>query len=343
MRRWCFAVVVFLFSLPAVAGNVIFVTIDGVRYQEFFGGVQKPGRAKLPRGTDLMPLLHDSAKRGEAWIYGDGITSGTFRVGNRVAMSLPGYRGILSGEFESTCRSNQCPNIDHDTVFDGLIDRGFRSEDLAAFTSWEGLGFALENHPGRIARDVDHDAYPKANVSPEEAALARAIERLERDDKPIWGSRRDRYTYALGRTYLGFHRPRFLYLSFVDSDEYGHLDEYRNYTRSLLSYDVWIADLRRELRKMGDYGDDTTIVLTTDHGRGKGFLWHSHGKWSPSSFRTWAVVFPSPKILREKSISPRKSANYSQLDFRPTFESLLGVEVTSDKRHPGKSLVESRP
>lgn len=321
-------------------GNVIFVTIDGVRFQEFFGGVRKPARAGRPLGTPLFPGLRESAASGEAWLFGDGAEGGAFRVGNLAALSLPGYRGILSGEFEDRCRKNDCANVDRDTIFDGLIDRGFAREDLAAFASWANLGRALERRPGRINRDVAHGTYPAEGASTEERAEAARIEAAERADLPSWGDRRDVYTYALGRLYLERRRPRFLYLSFLDSDEYGHRNEYRNYADSLLRYDAWISELRSALAAMGEYGENTSIVLTTDHGRGRGFLWSVHGAGVASAFRTWAAVIPSLR-LRAEGIRPRLARNYTQLDLRPTLEDLLGVPMASDRRHPGRSLVSS--
>jgi predicted AlkP superfamily pyrophosphatase or phosphodiesterase len=250
---------------------------------------------------------------------------------------LPGYRGILSGEFEDRCKGNDCANIDRETIFDGLFERGFAREDLAAFTSWDRLGRALERHPGRIARDVEHGAYPVLDPSPEERAEAEALAQSDRADHPVWGSRRDRYTYALARLYLANHRPRFLYISLLDSDEYGHLGQYRDYADALLRYDGWIAELRTDLREMGEYGENTSIVLTTDHGRGAGLFWSSHGKMFPSSYRTWAAVIPSDR-LRQAGAVPRIAEKYTQLDFRPTLETLLGVSPTADAVHPGRSL-----
>ncbi|MBS1961272.1 MAG: alkaline phosphatase family protein [Bdellovibrionales bacterium] len=333
----------FVFAVtPAIAGNVIFITLDGVRYQEFFGGVQKPGRATRPRGMPLFPKLRSSARAGEAWIYGDGRETGEFRVGNLAALSLPGYRAMLSGEFEDRCRGNDCENIDRETIFDGMIDRGFPARDVTAFTSWDGLGRALESHPGRITRDVDRDPYPTTAVDPDEKSRAEAIMRLDSADRPIWGARRDAYTFSLAKLYLERHRPRFLYLSLLDSDEYGHLNRYRAYTDALLRYDGWIAELRDLLAGMGEYGEDTSIVVTTDHGRGRGWFWATHGKKVASSFRTWAVVLPSAKLRSEGVVRPRKADGYSQLDIRPTLESLLGLPKVGapSANRTGISLVE---
>jgi arylsulfatase A-like enzyme len=111
----------------------------------------------------------------------------------------------------------------------------------------------------------------------------------------------------------------------LDSDEFGHLNRYREYTDSLLRYDRWIAELREALDEMGEYGRNTSIVVTTDHGRGRSFFWAAHGPNYSNSFRTWAAVIPSDRNRVELKVHRRNSREYSQLDIRPTLEQLLGI------------------
>lgn len=317
---------------PALAEpNVILITLDGVRFQDFFGGVRKR--------TPLFPRLHASARDGDAWLFGDGGKGGVFRVANEVAVSLPGYRAILSGEFEDRCRGNGCANIDRETIFDGLADLGFSRGELAAFASWKEVGLALEKNPGKISRAVARGEYPSAEATAEELEAARKIAHADEVDPTGWGSRRDVHTYSLARLFLAHHRPRFLYLSFLDADEYGHLKRYREYSASLLRYDAWIADLSAELARMGEYGEETSIVITTDHGRGRGPFWAGHGRGIPNSFRTWAAVIPSPRIRAAGGVLPRIAREFSQVDLRPTIEGLLGFGPEELPVRSGQSLV----
>lgn len=323
----------------ALAGNVVFITVDGVRFQEFFGGVQKPALAGLPRGTRLFPALEADADRGGTWVFGDGKRTGMFRVADFSAVSLPGYRAMLSGEFEDRCWGNGCRNIDRETIFDGLARRGFARGSVAAFTSWEGLGRALESSPGGIVRDVGHGTYPTEGASAEERLAAGDIAAQDQSNLPPWGGRRDPYTYAAAKLYLEHHHPRFLYLSLGDTDEFAHLKQYRNYVDSLRRYDAWIVELRNLLLTMGDYGADTSIVLTTDHGRGAGAFWSFHNSLFSSAFRTWAAVIPSARLRMNGQIRPRVSRAYDQRDIRPTLETLLGVESDVTPLRTGQSLV----
>lgn len=325
----------------AEAGNVIFVTVDGVRYQEFFDGVRYWIPGGLPPGAPVFPRLWESIGKGEAIVFGSPENHGKIFVGNNAALSLPGYRSLLSGEFEDRCDNNQCPNTDRETIFDGLVTRGWGKESMATFASWSGIGRAIESRPGRIERSVEFEGFPDVRMPDSDRSEINSIIERAKTDRPVWGeSRFDKYTYALGEKYLAGIRPRFLYLSFVDSDDYGHLNWYHDYINSIVTYDGWIAELRDRLAKMGDYGDDTSIVVTTDHGRAWGPFWGEHGRGigiGRSSFRTWAVVIPSKKLMRE-GVHVRKASSYHQMDIRPTIEMLLGVPSKPDAQ--GKSMIE---
>jgi hypothetical protein len=335
-------------SAPARAagteGNVILVTLDGVRFQEFFYGVQMPERAGVPWQTPLFPNTWAAVRGNEAFIFGTERDHGKMWVGNSNGVSLPGYRSILSGEFEDRCSDNDCANIDRETVIDSLVDRGLPSEKVGAIASWDGIGRSLQSRSGKISRSVSFEGFPDVPLEDEERLSVDALAELARWDLPQWhGSRKDIYTYELGLRYINATRPRFFFWSFVDSDEYGHLNQYRAYTSSLLRYDRWIARLRRALERMGEYGDETSIVVTTDHGRYPGALWFTHGGKMGGGRRVWAVVFPSARILRENAVTARKSASYSHLDIRPTLETLLGIPSEASDQRSGQALIQIGP
>ena len=76
-----------LFVCPAFAGNVIFITVDGVRPEDAASVFQ-----------DATPYRY------------------SLRVSNSSAKSLPGYRTLFTGDFEEECIDNyDCENIDRET------------------------------------------------------------------------------------------------------------------------------------------------------------------------------------------------------------------------------------
>lgn len=311
--------------------NVILVTLDGVRFQEFFDGVQR--RSNLPKGTELLPKLKESVKKGEAFLIKN------MTIANTAALSLPGYRSILTGDFEKKCKTNNCSNIGRETIFDYLADLGLAKNQLGAFASWVKVGVALESRSGNVTRSVEMEDYVDSGLSPEDQSRVTSIQNAMTTDLPGWkGSRFDKYTHELGKIFIKTHQPQFTFISYVDSDEYAHDNNYNGYVRAIKTADDQLADLKKLLDSLGEYGEETSIVITTDHGRGTGLLWTSHTRAFPSANKVWAVVIPSRKILSAENFKIRCSPSYSHKDIRPTLETLLGIPVRTGNGK-GASLI----
>ena len=71
---------------------------------------------------------------------------------------------------------------------------------------------------------------------------------------------------------------RFLWIALNDSDEWGHLADYKNHVATLKIYQEWLLELFRILSESGLDGTQTSVIVTTDHGRGQGPAWKDHGQ-----------------------------------------------------------------
>lgn len=296
-RRMIFPLLVSLVltSLPAFAGNVILITLDGVRFE------------------DARPEF-----------AGTGALEFPLRVSTSSAVSLPGYRAIFTGEFESRCEHNYgCGNIDRETLIDRLVDQGVPEERLGAFASWAGLDLALESKP-RAFRMVN------GKISGASGKLSRELlDRLHStattalSDLPEWGSAiRDEYTRSMAMDFIRTQSPQFFYVGLLDTDEWAHRKDQRRYHEAHEQSVAWIGELRKTLAAMGDYGRDTTIIVSTDHGRGRWPFFSGHGKGIAHSFQSWAQVYlPATKqgLATEGAIELRE-----QTDLRPLIERILG-------------------
>lgn len=319
--------------------NLIFITLDGVRYHEIFNGVQKSRQAGEPRKTPILPNV-DRVFREQGFVFGDRNRSGgsTMKISNRISLSQPGYRSILTGEFEQQCRSNDCGMIERETVIDRLMDEGLAPQEVATFASWNVIDLCLESRNSRSVKSVAFDSI-QGLPAIESAHFEKIVEQA-RADRPSWGgSRRDQYTFEMGLKYLKQYRPRFLYLSFVDTDEYAHEGDYPGYVRALREFDERFVILMRTLESLGEYGKETSIVITTDHGRGRWFLWKNHSKEWIDSTRVWALVLPSIGLRERSQVERVAKKRYSHVDIRPTLETLLGLSPREARRDRGESLV----
>jgi phosphopentomutase len=132
-------------------------------------------------------------------------------------------------------------------------------------------------------------------------------------------TRLDADTWPKAFAYLKANKPRFLYISLNDADERGHAGDYSGYLKALRQYDAWLVELVAALDAMGDYGANTTLIVTTDHGRGLLWDWRNHGG-RPMSRRVWMYA-RHPRMSR-KGLTVLGG---SHVDLRPTIEKALGL------------------
>jgi predicted AlkP superfamily pyrophosphatase or phosphodiesterase len=287
-----FLILPFTYAKEKEPQNVILITVDGVRFQEIFSYGHKINSKRLPN-------LHGLQSDNKLWAYN------RMKISNKPAISLPGYYAIMSGKFEKKCKRNLCPNIEKETFFDYFAKLNIPSKKLAAFASWERLELALESNPGNITRNVAFAPFSDSEATVDEENWINNINAMAQGHRPPWGgSRYDRFTFELAKYYIKKHRPRITYIQLVDTDEYAHLGERKKYEQAIKTFDQWTSELLELLASLGgDYGRNTSVVITTDHGRGRGFLWKHHSKEYLSAKRVWALIIPSQEMLETKQIT----------------------------------------
>ena len=108
--------------------------------------------------------------------------------------------------------------------------------------------------------------------------------------------------FRSAKEYLALKKPRVFYVNFGENDEWAHAGRYDHYLASIVNVDRFIRELWETAQSMPEYRDSTTLVLTTDHGRGAGLeSWKSHGKAIPESREWWtAAMGPDTPALGER-------------------------------------------
>ncbi|HEY2744905.1 MAG TPA: alkaline phosphatase family protein [Polyangia bacterium] len=271
--------------------NVIVVTIDGVRWQDVFGGidVERARVAGMPACAisdgDLTPNLHRYFAAGGVVIgapgYGEMVASGPSFV------SLPGYEEIFTGR-TSTCTSNFCDHISAATIVDELrAELRLGADRIAVVTSWETIARAAAADERALTISAGrHGGVTRDGVGVDRRAARVLAEAAAADAYPGWFDYRpDRYTAPLALEYLATERPRFLFVGLGDTDEYAHRHDYAGYAEALRAADAFVGKLMTTLATLDGYGAETTVIVTTDHGRAAGFS--GHGADAPESRRVW--------------------------------------------------------
>lgn len=295
--------------------NVILFTWDGIRNQEFFRGTGWLLETKLPkeeRGEVLNEFWRTHAPQG--LVLGG---NNRYMIGSRVSVSLPSYQAIMVGK-PTECRKNNCEAVTEETLPESLrTNLKLDKKDIAAFASWNRIIAAIAKDPSQIT----HGIFPEKFDDGTNDEVFKKLHESSLTDLPSWhGSRKDKYTFDIAHHYLKKHCPRFLYISLVDSDEFAHKGDYKGYVNSIRTYDDYLNQLIKTLDSLGDYGKNTTLLVTTDHSRGAGPLWRGHGHTTMTEKNVFLFA-------RGRGVSPqgRTKDKGNHLLLRPTIEALMGI------------------
>ena len=324
--------------------NVIVVTLDGVRWQEVFGGAaleyfssehggvrdsaELAGRfwraTASERRQALMPFLWGTVVR-EGQIFGDSARGAPAYVTNGLWFSYPGYNELLSGAPDPRIDSNDKipnPNV---TVLEWLHSLpGYRGR-VAAFGSWDVLPFIVNTTRSGVSANGDGPPFPQPGTPRE-----RELNALAADLPPIWGeaARLDGPTMWAALEHLRMQRPRVVYVMLGETDEWAHGRRYDLYLDAACRGDRFVGRLWEAAEAMPEYRGKTALVVTTDHGRGDSpMTWTDHGREVPAARRIWiAVLGPTTPAL-----GVRTNVGTTQAQVAATIAALLGLNFHATK------------
>jgi hypothetical protein len=97
------------------------------------------------------------------------------------------------------------------------------------------------------------------------------------------------------------HKPRVVFIGLGETDEYAHMGRYDLYLEQINKIDRMIAELWHWAQTTPGYKDNTSFLITTDHGRGsRESKWTSHSTFIRGSSQTWmALMGPGIEPLGE--------------------------------------------
>jgi len=289
--------------------NVILVTLDGVRVQEVFAGLDETiavhdalqvyseiatGRQRYGAATAearreaLLPFFWTTlAPMGV--VFGNPRYGNHVKVQNRVLWSMPGYTEMMTGAPRPAVTDNDNVRYPHLTALEHARRAlGLGHGQVAQLGSWEGFKLAAASRDDAFLMVGVHDTVPAPWGSPEIDRLAE----LRRQVMGLWeeGSN-DVLTFRMAQEYLARNQPRVLWLALVNSDDWAHADRYDRYLEYLHLVDALLGDLWQTLQSLDAYRGRTTLILTTDHGRGvQGSDWAEHDISIPGSDDIWLAV-----------------------------------------------------
>lgn len=327
---------------PPRTRNVVLVTFDGVRIQELFGGMdeviaandKRSGIYDIERARSLYDRPTAEARRAALFPYfwgtlaPQGVVLGDRSRGSRVtlrnphAFSYPGYMEILTGRYLPDVTTNDLKRYPHTT----FLEHARRALDLtpgqvAVFSSWEAHRFMAAREEGAVFVNAGYERVP-APLATERTTW---INDYQMQQMALWEvGRPDTPTFHLALEYLKAHRPRLLYIAFGETDDWAHARRYDRLLDALRIYDDYLRTLWETLESMDDYRGRTTLVVTTDHGRGvRPKDWVEHDAGIKGSEDIWVAVI-GPDTPDRGLVAP--AATVYQADVAATILRLLGLD-----------------
>ncbi|OLY93544.1 Type I phosphodiesterase / nucleotide pyrophosphatase [Cnuella takakiae] len=317
--------------------NVIVVTLDGMRWQEVFNGVDSAlmnskaytrdgegmktkfwDAAPEVRRQKLLPFLWQTiAANGQ--LHGNRAYGNQVDVANKYRFSYPGYNELFTGYPDTAVNSNDKVWNKNVNVLEFINSQpGFKGK-VAAFATWDVFLYILNRQRSGLYVNADFDSFPATNP---ELRLLNDLQKLT--TRPI-DVRPDIFTYMAAREYLKVSKPRVLYLAFDETDDYAHGGQYDQYIKSAHAQDAMVADLWQTIQAMPQYKDKTALIIATDHGRGDKDKkqWRDHGEGVPEASAIWiAAMGPGLPALGEV----KTPAQLYQAQVAATIASLLGIQ-----------------
>lgn len=335
-------------AVAADADNVVLITLDGLRTQEMFGGLDL-GILRAEAGDDpveshpayerywapsaaerrqkLMPFFWGVLMRDHGSIAGDRDRGSVVTLENRHWFSYPGYSEMLTGEpHDAVIDSNDAVQNPYPSVLEFVKEElDLAPEQVAVFASWDRFNWIAESRPGTIA--INAGAEPYAHPDPAVQALSRIQSEVP---EVMADSRFDAFTFRLALAHLKTHRPRVLYIAFGETDEWAHEGEYERTLDAAARTDGYLRELWEFLESDEQYRGRTALILTTDHGRGvTGDEWRHHGSRIAEAEYVW-MAFVSPGSPLRGEWTDAELLHSSQV--AATLARLLGLDYRRD--HP---------
>lgn len=338
--------IVMAFSAKSQTENLIIVTTDGFRWQEVFGGMDSAiakqrkynqGDSTLifqqfwsadaqERRKKLMPFFWNTiATKGQ--IYGNRYEGNYVNVFNPHWFSYPGYSEIFCGFADTAINSNNYPNNPHTNVLEFFNQQAALKNKVAVFGAWNAFERIFNKERSKIsvinAYDLFGGDHPNTNEKLINEMLQHSVKVLGKDECL------DVFTHYGAMEYLKKNKPKVMYISYGETDEWAHDSKYRNYLDAAHNVDEYLQQLWNYIQSDPQYKNKTTLLITVDHGRGDANKdeWRTHGSKIMGADQIWfAVMGPNTSALGEMN---EKEQLYQQ-QLAATMAQLMGFQFTCE-------------
>ena len=322
--------------------NLFIITIDGFRWQELFAGADSIliNDEKFVADTSLMKGMYWASTPDERrrklmpffWnvlavkgqVYGNRNFSNRVNTSNIYSLSYAGYNEMFTGEADPLIASNDKHNNPNKNVLEYLNELPQYAGHVVAFTSWDVFPYILNKQRSKLKINSGYENMEEDN------GLQSLVNKVEND--AVYNkteTRQDELTFITAKEYISKFEPSIVYLSLGETDEAAHNGRYDLYLQKAAHVDPMLQELWYWVQSNPRYKDNTTFIITTDHGRGKGpDKWSNHGTFISGSSQAWlALIGPNIKPLGEI----KNEGQIYQKQIAQTIATLVGQHFKTDK------------
>ena len=332
--------------------NVIIITTDGFRWQEIYKGMDSSlantkkfnqddsayifkkywANDIAERRKKLMPFLWSVVEKN-GQLYGNRQFQNKVDNANRYWFSYPGYNEIFTGYPDTAINSNSYKANPNTNLLEFINKQKGYQNKVAAFGAWDAFDRILNQERSKIPVFSAYDKLGGGNPSPEEKLINAMSDDAYRplgDEECL-----DVFTHYAAMNYLKTKKPKVLYISYGETDEWAHSGHYKDYLDAAHKVDKWLNDIWNFIQNDPVYKNKTALFITVDHGRGLAEEWTSHHDDIKDSYQIWfAAMGPGIKARGEV----KDAEQFYQKQFAQTIANLLGM--TFKAVHPIGEKIE---
>ncbi|WPP50988.1 alkaline phosphatase family protein [Catalinimonas niigatensis] len=324
--------------------NVVLITFDGLRWQELFKGADPQLIAHPDYVSDtaelrslfwkadeqdrrevLMPFFWNTiAQQGQ--LYGDRKQSSLVNLTNPYWFSYPGYNEILTGKADKAIDSNdKLPNQNITILEYANQQKAFKGK-VATFASWDVFPYIINEERAGIPVNAGYENAKEGKLTGREKWLNQLQPLLPGH----WSTVRfDAFTHQYALEYLKKEKPKLLYISYGETDDFAHDGDYDEYLKSAQRTDQFIRELWEWTQQQREYKNKTTFIITTDHGRGTEPLdtWKSHGDEIEGADEVWWAIIGPDTPQGDAAVQ----GQFYQDQIANTIATLLGLDYQAQE------------
>jgi len=288
--------------------KVVLVTLDGVRWQEIFSGIDKTlaedkrfshspdwlldtywHQQHNTRRQLLFPFLWSTVAQ-QGVMLGNRNQHSYMEVTNPWWFSYPGYNEILTGRSDPAIDSNDKQLNKNRTVLEVLNERSDFNNKVMAFGSWDVFPYIINSERSKVPVNAGFSLLKKTSSEKQ-----RWLNHSAGQAPQLWSSvRLDYLTQGYAMEALKIDQPRVLYIALGETDDFAHDGNYSRYIDAARRSDTMLAELWHWLQSDDFYRGRTNLIITTDHGRGNSAdTWQHH--LSPLAAKTMGLQDTAPE------------------------------------------------